>query len=179
MGIPYEHPLFINHINEKVQIRYDVRNLKTVKIASIEGEIWQDEAQAMIMGTYTDEEMSLDAIKATHKNNKIRKIVYAKTVNRGGALRRMSVIDEAKLLEELPLEQMLIEQSNIQNKIKKKADIDDYLLSYNIDESTQEKKTDKPDIDKTGEIKEEKLILPASEKKKSSFNKLSMKIGIG
>lgn len=147
MGIPFEHPLFINHIGEKVEVRYDTRNLKTVKIASLNGEVWAGEAEATVLGSYTDRDMSVEAIRARARAEKDRKRAYNKSMKKNG-ITKPDVFQEAEIMQEMEMEDFLRQQMVDQKKIKVR-EIEDATIETVLEDfvPVQRNKKDNKDID--------------------------------
>ena len=139
-GLRYFHPLFSLHYGEEIEVHYDVRNLRYVRIANLDGSLWPKPAEMVTPGSYTDKELSLEAIKHRARLEKETKKVYAKAMNRGADVRKLSYQEEAEILEETTLEEVLAIQAQKQKKIKHNANVDDYILALQEEKEKGERK---------------------------------------
>ncbi len=118
MGNLYRHPSFEAFINTEVQVIYNVRDLHSIHIATIDGKLLEGKAHIVQYGSQTNKIMTADAIHARNYYEKQNKAVYFEIIQQGGLTNKLrpSNIDQAYINAN---NNLLAEESlRIDNKIK-------------------------------------------------------------
>jgi hypothetical protein len=118
LGNLYRHPSFEAFIDSEIQVIYNVRDLYSVHIATIEGRILKGKAHLVTYGSQTDQIHTADAIHARNYYEKQNKVVYYEIIQQGGLTNKQkpAQIDRAydKAMHHLEVEDSL----KIDHKIK-------------------------------------------------------------
>ncbi|MCK5051099.1 MAG: Mu transposase C-terminal domain-containing protein [Candidatus Cloacimonetes bacterium] len=118
MGNLYRHPSFEAFINTEVQVIYNVRDLHSIHIATIDGRLLEGKAHIVQYGSQTNKIMTADAIHARNYYEKQNKAVYFEIIQQGGLTTKLKPhnIDQAYINAK---NNLLAEESlRIDNKIK-------------------------------------------------------------
>jgi hypothetical protein len=118
LGNIYRHPSFEAFIDTEIQVIYNVRDLHSVHIATIDGKLLEGKAHIATYGSQTNKEMTADAIHARNYYEKQNKAVYYEIIQQGGLTNKLkpAEIDQAydKAMHHLEAEDSL----KIDQKIK-------------------------------------------------------------
>lgn len=87
-GLHYEHPLF--EFKQNFIAMYDVNDLSTVRIADLDGKEYDLPATLANYGSYVDQELSVEAIKANQRYQKTQKSMLINYIREGGDLKNLT-----------------------------------------------------------------------------------------
>ncbi|OYT15204.1 MAG: hypothetical protein B7C24_14295 [Bacteroidetes bacterium 4572_77] len=114
MGMYYRHPLLVDYLGRKVNVYYDERNLESVQVGTLDGEIWTTPAKRIIPSSQMNPEQFEKAIKANNHYQKEMIATYANIHNNAEDLS----IEQKNEIADSSVEQLLLEQANTQERIK-------------------------------------------------------------
>lgn len=97
MGNLYRHPSLEAFINTEIQVIYNVRDLHSIHIATIDGKLLEGKAHIVQYGSQTNKIMTADAIHARNYYEKQNKAVYFEIIQQGGLTNKLKPhnIDQA------------------------------------------------------------------------------------
>jgi transposase len=178
MGMYYRHPLMGNYLGRKVQVYFDERNLQSVQIASMDGEIWPTPAQRIVESYHMNPDKFQEAIQSNQKYQKCMLKTYAVIQNEENDL---SIADKDAIADNVST--MLEEQSTQQKRIKNNQQ-KQITSRFTISEMMKSMKDETPVLGSSEETEEPQLISDATTEKsqkkqkktESPFLKLSKKV---
>jgi hypothetical protein len=97
LGNVYEHPSLEAFIDTEIQVIYNIRDLYSLHIATIEGRVLEGQAHLVTYGSQTDQIQTADAIHAKNYYKKRNKAVYNEMVQMGGLTTKLTAreLDQA------------------------------------------------------------------------------------
>jgi len=118
MGNLYRHPSLEAFINTEIQVIYNVNDLHSIHIATIDGKLLEGKAHMVQYGSQTNRIMTADAIHARNYYEKQNKAVYFEIIQQGGLTTKLrsSDIDNAYINAQNHL--LADESLRIDSKIK-------------------------------------------------------------
>jgi hypothetical protein len=115
LGNLYQHPSLEAFIDTEIQVIYNVRDLHSIHIATIEGRVLEGTAKLVTYGSHTNQIQTADAIHAKNYYEKQNKALYFEIIQQGGLTNKIkpNQIDHAygKAMH-------LLETEGIDHKIK-------------------------------------------------------------
>ena len=113
MGMYYRHPLLVDYLGRKVNVYFDERNLETVQLGSLDGEIWSRPAKRIVPSCHMNPEQFEKAIKSNNHYQKEMIATYANIHNQGSAS-----LKQKNAIADSTVDDLLVAQEANQERIK-------------------------------------------------------------
>jgi hypothetical protein len=165
LGNIYRHPSFEAFIDTEIQVIYNVRDLHSVHIATIDGKLLEGKAHIATYGSQTDRVLTADAIHARNYYEKQNKAVYYEIIQQGGLTNKLKPAEIDQAYDKAMLHLEASDTLHIDHKIKEiHKNSSELLDNIKSKRDTKPKKIDKPENPRPVTSKLDKLAMERAEK---------------